>query len=168
MNPKEAPSASLRPEQLRQLVKEPRLVLLPHDEGLVLTKSAGSEGDEFGTPPRPPTISVSVAPKANFQEAGPPQEVDNSALHDSFRDARAQGASIGEAVALVASAYNIGPEIVQMSVLGALEGTRDEGKEEAGVGKDPLAWSERRPDFRRHRHLFPPAWPRKAAWSKLG
>ena len=83
-------------------------------------------------------ISISAVQRASSQEVGPPQEVDSSALHDSFRDARAQGASIGEAVALVASAYNIGPEIVQMSVLGALEGTRDEGKEEAGIGKDPL------------------------------
>ena len=32
---KDTPSANLRPEQLRQLVKEPRLVLLPHDEGPV-------------------------------------------------------------------------------------------------------------------------------------
>ena len=62
MNPKEAPSASLRPEQLRQLVKEPRLVLLPHDEGLVLTKGVGSEGDEFGTPPRPHRPSRSLLP----------------------------------------------------------------------------------------------------------
>ena len=147
VNSKEAPSASLRPEQLRQLVKEPRLVLLPHDEGLVLTKGVGNEGDEFGTPPRPPTISVSAALKARSQEVVPPQEVDSSALHDSFRDARVQGASIGEAIALVASAYNIGPEIVQMSVLGALEGTRDESKEEVGIGKDPLAWSERRPSL---------------------
>ena len=147
MNSKEAPSARLRPEQLRQLVKEPRLVLLPHDEGLVLTKGVGNEGDEFGTPPRPPTISVSAALKARSQEVVPPQEVDSSALHDSFRDARVQGASISEAIALVASAYNIGPEIVQMSVLGALEGTRDESKEEVGIGKDPLAWSERRPSL---------------------
>ena len=148
-------------------MKEPRLVLLPHDEGLVLTKGAGSEGDEFGTPPRPPTISVSVAHKASSQEVGPPQEVDNSALHDSFRDARAQGASIGEAVALVASAYNIGPEIVQMSVLGALEGTRDEGKEEVGIGKDPLAWSERRPSLTGLQAPPPPLPPGLAQESSL-
>ncbi|CAE7682206.1 unnamed protein product, partial [Symbiodinium microadriaticum] len=134
VNPKEAPSASLRPEQLRQLVKEPRLVLFPHDEGLVLTKGVGSEGDEFGTPPRPPTISVSSTSKNYSQEVGPPQEIDSGALHDSFRDARAQGVSIGEAIVLVASAYNIGPEIVQMSVLGALEGTREDGKDDGSFG----------------------------------
>ena len=167
VNSKEAPSASLRPEQLPQLVKEPRLVLLPHDEGLVLTKGAGSEGDEFGTPPRPPTISISAVQRASSPEVGPPQEVDNSALHDSFRDARAQGASIGEAVALVASAYNIGPEIVQMSVLGALEGTRDEGKEEAGIGKDPLAWSERRPSLTGLQAPPPPLPPGLAQESSL-
>ena len=105
VNSKEASAASLRPEQLRRLMKEPRLVLLPHDEGLVLTKGIGGEGDEFGTPPRPPSMSVSVAPLNHSQEGGPPLEVDSGALHDSFRDARAQGASIGEAIALVASAY---------------------------------------------------------------
>ena len=34
-----------------------------------------------------------------------------------------------------------------MSVLGALEGTRDEDKEEIGTAKDPLAWAERRPSL---------------------
>ena len=85
---------------------------------------------------------MSLASQSNTQE-----EIDSGALHDSFRDARAQGASIGEAIALVASAYNIGPEIVQMSVLGALEGTRDETREETGIVKDPLAWAERRPSL---------------------
>ncbi|OLQ15436.1 hypothetical protein AK812_SmicGene287 [Symbiodinium microadriaticum] len=103
------------------------------ERGLVLTKGAGSEGDEFGTPPR--TAS--------------------------------RGASIGEAVALVASAYNIGPEIVQMSVLGALEGTRDEGKEEAGIGKDPLAWSERRPSLTGLQAPPPPLPPGLAQESSL-
>ena len=97
----------------------------------------------LGPPPKP----VSLASQSNTQEGGPPQEIDSGALHDSFRDARAQGASIGEAIALVASAYNIGPEIVQMSVLGALEGTRDEAREETGIVKDPLAWAERRPSL---------------------
>ena len=128
-------------------MKEPRLVLLPHDEGLVLTKATGGGGDEFGTPPRPPSISVSVAPRSTTQEGGPPHEIDSGALHDSFRDARTQGASIGEAIALVASAYNIGPEIVQRSVSGAPEGIRDEDKEEVGTAKDPLAWAERRPSL---------------------
>ena len=147
VNAKEVPSANLRPEQLRQLVKEPRLVLLPHDEGLVLTKTAGGGGDEFGTPPRPPSIAVTVAPRCTTQEGGPPQEVDSGSLHESFRDARTQGASIGEAIALVASAYNIGPEIVQMSVLGALESTREEDREEVKPTSDPFAWAEGRPSL---------------------
>ena len=87
---------------------------------------------EFGTPPRPPSISVSIAPRSSTQEVGPPQEIDSGALHDSFRDARAQGASIGEAIALVASAYNIGPEIVQMSVLGALEAPETKTRKRLG------------------------------------
>ena len=148
-------------------MKEPRLVLLPHHEGLVLTKGVGGEGDEFGTPPRPPSISVSVASRSNTQEGGPPQEIDSGALHDSFRDARTQGASIGEAIALVASAYNIGPEIVQMSVLGALEGTRDEDKEEVGIAKDPLAWAERRPSLTGPQALPPPLPPGLSQESSL-
>ena len=34
-----------------------------------------------------------------------------------------------------------------MSVLGALEGSREETREESGIGKDPLAWAERRPSL---------------------
>ena len=171
VNAKEAPSANLKPEQLRQLVKEPRLVLLPHDEGLVLTKATGGGGDEFGTPPRPPSIAVTVAPRCSIQEGGPPQEVDSGSLHESFRDAHAQGASIGEAIALVASAYNIGPEIVQMSVLGALRTLVKKTRKRLSPLAIPLhgrkvdrLWLE----FRRHRHHYHQVSPRRVAWFRQG
>ena len=133
---KDSPASSLRPEQLRQLIKEPRLVLLPHDEGLILTSANGVTGEEFGTPPRPPTVSVMTTACASTREGGPPSDVDRLSLHESFRDARTQWATISEAIALVARAYNIGPETVQLSVLGALEGQR------ADPANDPFAWPE--------------------------
>ena len=92
-------------------------------------------------------MSVTTTPRCTTQEGGPPHQVDREALHESFRDARSHGASIGEAIALVASAYNIGSEIVQMSVLGALESARDEERDPTGPAGDPLAWSEVRPQL---------------------
>ena len=124
---KDTTSASLRPEQLRQLIKE--LVLLPPDEGLVLVGGSSGPGEDFGTPPRPPVISVTSASVPARPEGGPPPDIDGLSLHESFRDARAHGATVGEAIALVSSAYNIGPEVVQLSVLGALEGNLKQKRE---------------------------------------
>ena len=64
--------------------------------------------------------------RVTLKRAGRPRR--STAAHYMTRSVMLvpKGPSIGEAIALVASAYNIGPEIVQMSVLGALEGTRDE------------------------------------------
>ena len=118
---------------------EPRMLPL---RACVLGNYDSCTGDEFGTPPRPPTVSVMTTTCAPTREGGPPSDVDRLSLHESFRDARAQGATISEAIALVASAYNIGPETVQLSVLGALEGQRAEEREPSTSANDPFAWPE--------------------------
>ena len=86
---------------------------------------------EFGTPPRPPTMSVLENVTVENPGEGAPHDVEPELLLESFRDAKSQGTSVSEAVTLVANAFGVSPEIVQLSMLGAVD---SQGFGAVGVG----------------------------------
>eukprot|EP00439_Symbiodinium_sp_Y106_P045821 s1525_g5.t2 len=68
-----------------------------------------------------PSLEVILAPPGiRKRMATCPPDLDPVALHESFREARAHGSTVSEAVTLVASAYGVNPELVQLSELGLL------------------------------------------------
>ena len=126
----EGTAVGIKPEQVCSL-KDPQLVILGHDEGKILTGSGPMRESEFGTPPRPPTMSVLENVTVENPGEGAPPDVEPELLLESFRDAKSQGTSVSEAVTLVANAFGVSPEIVQLSMLGAVD---SQGFGAVGVG----------------------------------
>ena len=79
------------------------------------------------------------------QNEGAPPDVDPGLLLESFRDAKSQGTSVSEAITLVANAFGVSPEIVQLSVLGAVDSQ--------GLGSDRTRWSGQHQPTEASNHL---------------
>ena len=141
---------SIKPEQVCRLLKDPQLVILGYDEGKILTIASTTRESEFGTPPRPPTVSVMENVASENQNEGVPPDIDPGLLLESFRDAKSQGTSVSEAIILVANAAGVSPEMVQLNILGAVD-SQGLGSEQP---TDPLEWA-----IPAHRSFEPPLPP---------
>ena len=125
----------LKGDQLRRLMTQPELCLLPHEDGRLLSPASG----DFATPPRPTDRGSRV--DRETQDLVPslddklPSDLE---LWAQYEEEKARNQDSASAIALVASAYDCEPNHVRAAVMRCLE-REGTGVEQADLlGPPPL------------------------------
>ena len=125
----------LKREQLRRLMTQPELCLLPHEDGRLLNAAQG----DFATPPRPTDRSrIDTDTKEVLDFTSPPDDKLPSDLElwAQYEEEKARSQDPASAIALVSSAYDCEPNHVRAAVMRCLE--RDNiGTERADLTSPP-------------------------------
>ena len=108
----------LKGEQLRRLMTQPELCLLPHEDGRLLDIAPG----EFATPPRPTDRGLSASREAqDFVQPIEDKLPSDLELWAQYEEEKARNQDSASAIALVSSAYDCEPNHVRAAVMRCLE-----------------------------------------------
>ena len=115
----------LKGDQLRRLMTQPELCLLPHEDGRLLDTSSG----DFATPPRP----TDRGSRADLDVQNHASSTDDKV---PYEEEKARNQDSASAIALVSSAYDCEPNHVRAAIMRCLE--RDStGAERADLTSPP-------------------------------